>query len=213
MTKSRSVIGALKPEVSTTGREQLIRAAICLFGRDGYGAIPVRKVADVAGVSFALIRFHFGSKEGLREAAEERVISSYLGLVAQASEARTLDELLHQIDETMVDFPEVTRFLRRAIIDDRPIARRFLSELLKLEKLQRRSPLFKGLPEDSFLRDPIINLARRVGYILLAPQLEEMMGVKVFCPSELKRRNMKEARAIELCRLGLEVERKRARPK
>jgi AcrR family transcriptional regulator len=50
-------------------REALIRAAIEVFGRDGFGAASTRAIAEAAGVNQALIGYHFGGKPGLYSAA------------------------------------------------------------------------------------------------------------------------------------------------
>lgn len=47
--------------------------ALDLFARFGPDAVTVRRIAAAAGVSPALVVHHFGSKEGLRQAVDERV--------------------------------------------------------------------------------------------------------------------------------------------
>ena len=46
-------------------REQILGAAFRVAGRDGIGGLTVRSVAAEAGVSHALVLFHFGRKERL----------------------------------------------------------------------------------------------------------------------------------------------------
>ena len=46
-------------------REQILKAAVTVAGRDGIEGITVRGVASEAGVSHALVLFHFGRKERL----------------------------------------------------------------------------------------------------------------------------------------------------
>jgi TetR/AcrR family transcriptional regulator, regulator of cefoperazone and chloramphenicol sensitivity len=50
-------------------REALIRAAIDMFGRDGFSAASTRAISEAAGVNQALIGYHFGGKPGLYLAA------------------------------------------------------------------------------------------------------------------------------------------------
>ncbi|MEN8163194.1 MAG: TetR/AcrR family transcriptional regulator [Acidobacteriota bacterium] len=54
-------------------REKLLNAALRLFGERGYDGVTTHDIAREAGVSQGLIRFHFGSKGGLREAVDERL--------------------------------------------------------------------------------------------------------------------------------------------
>ncbi|MFD0540900.1 helix-turn-helix domain-containing protein [Actinomadura luteofluorescens] len=55
-------------------REALIAADRRLFAERGYKATTTREIATEAGVSHALLRYHFSSKEGLRDAVDENVL-------------------------------------------------------------------------------------------------------------------------------------------
>ena len=55
-------------------REALIRAAVEIFGRDGFNATGTRALAEAAGVNQALIAYHFGGKAGLYLAALEHIV-------------------------------------------------------------------------------------------------------------------------------------------
>jgi AcrR family transcriptional regulator len=61
--------------VSSTGdftaRARIRDAAIDLFAERGIAAATIRDIAAKAGVSSGLLRHHFGSKEGLRDACDE----------------------------------------------------------------------------------------------------------------------------------------------
>ncbi|RZU51792.1 TetR family transcriptional regulator [Krasilnikovia cinnamomea] len=54
-----------------TARARIRDAAIDLFAEHGFAAATVRDIAQRAGVSSGLLRHHFGSKEGLRDACDE----------------------------------------------------------------------------------------------------------------------------------------------
>jgi TetR/AcrR family transcriptional regulator, regulator of cefoperazone and chloramphenicol sensitivity len=55
-------------------REALIRAAVEIFGRDGFNAAGTRALAEAAGVNQALIAYHFGGKAGLYLAAIGHIV-------------------------------------------------------------------------------------------------------------------------------------------
>ncbi|MFC9898334.1 TetR family transcriptional regulator [Nocardia sp. NPDC127579] len=57
-------------DLSTAAR--IRDAAIEVFGEQGF-SVGVRKIAAAAGVSPGLVNHHFGSKDGLRAACDERV--------------------------------------------------------------------------------------------------------------------------------------------
>jgi AcrR family transcriptional regulator len=72
-----------------TTREALLRAAIEVFGRDGFDAASTRAISEVAGVNLALIGYHFGGKPGLYLAALEFIagrVRTRLGPVVESIE-------------------------------------------------------------------------------------------------------------------------------
>ncbi|MFP1632115.1 CerR family C-terminal domain-containing protein [Zhengella sp. ZM62] len=67
-------------------REALVQAGLTLFGRDGFAATSTRAIAAMAGTNVASIAYHFGGKEGLRQACAKAVasrISHVAGAAAQ----------------------------------------------------------------------------------------------------------------------------------
>jgi AcrR family transcriptional regulator len=79
-----------------TAKATIRDEALRLFARSGPDAVSVRQIAAAAGVSPALVVHHFGSKQGLREAVDERV-------------ALVFDELFQSVvaDPTAVDWSAV----------------------------------------------------------------------------------------------------------
>jgi AcrR family transcriptional regulator len=59
-----------------SARDALIRAAIELFGRDGYAAVSTRMLSERAGTNIASIKYYFGSKDDLYRAAVEHVVET-----------------------------------------------------------------------------------------------------------------------------------------
>jgi AcrR family transcriptional regulator len=89
-----------RPGPSTT-RDAILAAARERFSEQGYDRVRMRDVAGDAGVDVALVTYHFGSKDGLFEAALE---------MPRPMAALMADVLEHgEID----DFAE--RFLRRVL--------------------------------------------------------------------------------------------------
>ena len=50
-----------------TAKERILEAAIRLFAAKGYGATGLREIVKEAGVSVAMVNYHFGSKQALLE--------------------------------------------------------------------------------------------------------------------------------------------------
>lgn len=60
--------------VDQTARARIRDSAIARFGADGFASVSVRAIAADAGVSPGLVIHHFGDKDGLRRACDERVL-------------------------------------------------------------------------------------------------------------------------------------------
>lgn len=83
-------------------RVKIRDAAIEQMARRGY-AVPLRAIADAAGVSLGLINHHFGSKEGLRQACDDHV----LGLIASVKS----DSLRGSAVEAMANLSRIEEFV------------------------------------------------------------------------------------------------------
>jgi AcrR family transcriptional regulator len=64
--------GYTEEEAST--REQILRAATREFAEHGFRGASIRGIATAAGVSAGLVQHHFGTKDGLKQACDERVM-------------------------------------------------------------------------------------------------------------------------------------------
>lgn len=60
-------------------REQLIRAGLVLFSRQGLEGVRTRQLAEHAGVNQSAIPYHFGGKDGVYAAVLERTAESIVG--------------------------------------------------------------------------------------------------------------------------------------
>jgi AcrR family transcriptional regulator len=68
-------VRSITSDTDLTTRARVRDAAIRLFAAEGYDLVPVRRIAEEAGVSAALVIHHFGSKEGLRQACDDHVLA------------------------------------------------------------------------------------------------------------------------------------------
>lgn len=62
-------------------REALIKAAVEVFGRDGFDAASTRAISEAAGVNQALIGYHFGGKPSLYLAALNFIADSVVARI------------------------------------------------------------------------------------------------------------------------------------
>ncbi|HWE47885.1 MAG TPA: TetR family transcriptional regulator [Caulobacteraceae bacterium] len=187
------------------GRERLIESAVRLFGKNGFEGTSVRDIADDAGVSFSLIRFYFGSKDGLRDAAEAWVVTYCLDRTLSAADAERFEDVAPHI-EALLDSSlaptDVIPFLRRAFIDERPIALELVKGLIA------KAGTFRGkrAPGEAWAQDPTLLVAQGVGLMMLSPIFQTLQGRDVYGREELLRLNAQAFRMEELILKGLAAE-------
>lgn len=63
-------------EHSQTTKERILEAAADIFGKEGFKAATIRRIAEAAQVNIAAINYHFRDKEGLYAAVLEQVFHS-----------------------------------------------------------------------------------------------------------------------------------------
>jgi TetR/AcrR family transcriptional regulator len=98
-----------------SGRERILAVAIKMFSEAGYDGTTTAGVAREAGVTQPLVHHHFGSKDGLWEAAMEELFRDVQRFTAPRDGA-VAERLLGPIED-FVRFvsvrPEVTRVVAR----------------------------------------------------------------------------------------------------
>ena len=65
-------------------RAALIRAALKLFGRQGFEGTSTREIAALANANIGSIAYHFGGKEGLRAACADYIVETIGGIAGPA---------------------------------------------------------------------------------------------------------------------------------
>ncbi|MCA0417760.1 MAG: CerR family C-terminal domain-containing protein [Proteobacteria bacterium] len=126
-------------------REALIRAGLDLFGRHGFEASSIRQIARVAGVNSAGIAYHFGGKDGLRQACAEAVVATMKQRVFGAAAAMPpLDGLASEaaVELLLGIIGRVTAFATQAA-ESETIARFVLREMT--EPTTAFETLYEGL--------------------------------------------------------------------
>jgi len=125
------------PSPAEMTRMALIRAALKLFGRQGYDGTSTREIAAAAKANIGSIAYHFGGKEGLRTAVADHIVDTIQGIARQATggadaaperleprEARAkLIEATRQMVAFMVARPEageIVQFILRELSQPTP---------------------------------------------------------------------------------------------
>lgn len=81
-------------EQSEKTRERLLKAAVEIFGRQGYDGASTRAIVDAAGANIQAIPYYFGGKEGLYLAA-----ATYLGGEIGRHTAEPRERAIRRLDE------------------------------------------------------------------------------------------------------------------
>jgi AcrR family transcriptional regulator len=103
-----------------TARARIRDAAIELFTERGVKGTRILDIAQAAGVSGGLIRHHFGSKEGLREACDTSVMNELLRFKMQVLEQVKADPEFRPTFDTRQVL--LRRYVGRAMVDGSPAA-------------------------------------------------------------------------------------------
>lgn len=102
-----------------TARARIRDAAIALFAEKGIDKATVRDIAAAAGVSSGLLRHHFGSKEGLRDACDDYAVAELARIRAPYVDGRGADEAY--VLEAIRSAPlRLQNYLVRSIMDGTP---------------------------------------------------------------------------------------------
>jgi AcrR family transcriptional regulator len=97
-----------------TARARIRDAAIALFTERGIAGATIRDIAEAAGVSSGLLRHHFGSKEGLRDACDEFAMARIAQLQMAFTESQSLGGALAP------DALALQQYMVRSLMDGSP---------------------------------------------------------------------------------------------
>ncbi|MFP4148983.1 MAG: TetR/AcrR family transcriptional regulator, partial [Nitriliruptoraceae bacterium] len=153
-------------------------AAIVCFAEVGVAATPVRRIAEVAGVSPALVMHHFGSKDALRAACDQHVaavIRARKSAVVQAGPG--LDPVATLRDQG--DGPPLLAYLARTLTDGSPHVAGLLDELVADAVAYTTEAEASGMLRES--DDPraraAVMLLWSLGAVVLHEHAERLLGV------------------------------------
>jgi AcrR family transcriptional regulator len=99
MMASPAAAPARRGRPSTGARERILDAAIEVLKSDGYAGLTIAKVAARAGESKPLVAYHYGSKQGLVQAAGRSIAEMITNEVLDAIDgATTVEEVVRGVD-------------------------------------------------------------------------------------------------------------------
>ena len=150
----------------------MLREAVRLFGESGFAGTSVRAVAAAAGVSPANVMHHFGSKDALRLATDERVLGVLSASLKAAAQAVVEGGDPGAVAELVGD-PGVRGYLRRVLLDGGEAGRTLVVELVALVRagLERAYAAQRVRPGTDLEYASVQVVALTVGPLLLGPLL------------------------------------------
>jgi AcrR family transcriptional regulator len=178
-----------------TTRYRLRQAALRLFAEHGFEGTSTRAIAEAAGVSPALVTHHFGSKEGLREAVNEDLLTMFGEELAQVDVAPGDSDRISRLaalTARLFGEDQVLRwYLRRLLLEGSPASVDMLSRLLEgtREELNKLAEV-NGLRSDVDRNwAPFQILFLLLGPLLLEPVLATILQTDLFDPAVLSERS------------------------
>ncbi|RCV54718.1 TetR/AcrR family transcriptional regulator [Marinitenerispora sediminis] len=189
-----------------TARARLRMAALRLFAERGFEAASTRAIAAEAGVSHALLRHHFGSKEGLRRAVDEDVLDTFDRILADLDAPADGDGLMAAfgtVTARLFGADELRRdYLRRALLEGSAASGELFRRLLdgarvRLDQLRPGAGAEPGPEAESDrLWAPYQVLFLILGPMLLEPVMRHTLDQPVFAPEVLHDRSAANQRLL-----------------
>ena len=163
-----------------------------LFAQRGAAAVTLREIAAEAGVSPSLVIHHYGSKDGLREAVDNRAIALVDALVTEltgVSGKGPSSSLAAALSSELERDPLLPAYLRRLLIDGgkpaetlfRTLFEAVLSGFATFEAAGLARPSSDADVRAAFL------LVNDLAVVLLRDQVHEVLGIDPLARSGMER--------------------------
>ena len=189
-------MGSVPNEGDLTAKANIRNAALRLFAERGHDAVTMREIAAAAGVSPALVVHHFGSKEGLRAAADGYAAQAFDALFAMDGQdladvltgdgAVSVAELFARAFPTGSPLPA---YLRRLLLTNDPAGAALFGRWYALTRrlLDSMTELGVARPsEDRPVRAAFL-LVNDLALVLLRNQVAAAIGVDPLTPEGVTR--------------------------
>jgi AcrR family transcriptional regulator len=158
-----------------TARARIRDAAIALFAERGIGSATIRDIAQAAGVSSGLVRHHFGSKEGLRQACDDFAMAE-----AARLQSRIFDDgqtILGSLHPSVI---QLQRYLVRSTLDTPGKSSAMFGRMVEMGE--------QWIAEQGIrVADPrayaAVLVAMQMGMFLMADHLSAALGTDVTKPA------------------------------
>ncbi len=157
------------PPKPSSVRTRLLDAALKCFLADEYHRVTTRLIADQADANASMIRYYFGSKEGLYEEMIRKTLTPLLEVLdsQQMTSANGFIDFLHLYYTTMADKPEFPKLILKVLALNHGPGKRFIQQLLERGRSQGAKTI-EHLKENGLLPTTINADILRIAFISLA---------------------------------------------
>ncbi|MEM8619349.1 MAG: TetR family transcriptional regulator [Actinomycetota bacterium] len=157
-------------------RQRIIVAAIDLVGSDGSRAATVRRVAEAAAVSPALVMHHFGSKAGLFAACDEAVMAT-IGRAVDALSADDRDAGFVELLAEESAGPAMS-YIGRVLHDGGDNGRQWFDWMIDLTRdgMATLAAAGRARPAEDPQMQAVLLLTMDLGVVLLRQHVERYLG-------------------------------------
>lgn len=153
-----------------TGRARIRDAALAAFAEDG-DAASIRAIAKRAGCSPALVQHHFGTKDSLREACDDYVVT-YFREQVEAGVAELGIANPDYIADVYRSAPIVIGYLNRCLVENTPKAQWIFDSLVDLTEPYLSTDAASGARDRA-----AVLVAMKLGLLLLRPHVERALAL------------------------------------
>lgn len=171
-----------------TARARIRDSAIAAFARDGYDGASLRRIAQEAGVSPALIVHHFGDKNALRAECDDYVVSVFIDEEHDLITAPTRDRIRTALNDLGRYGPYID-YLARMLADGSAAADRlfdsFLANTRDVLDEQKAAGMLEPMsdPEMTIMLLTLMGLAP----VVMRAQIARALGTDQLSPAGLLR--------------------------
>ena len=168
----------LRRSEDLTTKARIRDAAVARFPEHGFGSTTIRGIAGDAGVSPALVVHHFGSKEGLREACDEHVVSVFRETKLAAMEEGNMFNPGFAASAYQMAAP-LLRYFGWALARGHPAADTLFDEMLKEGIEISRIAVERGMIHDSpdLETRTAVQMSMQLGMTVMHAHLERNLGI------------------------------------
>lgn len=181
-------------QVEAAGRRQLLKAGMKLFAERGFAAVGLREIAAAAGVSLGLVRTHFGSKDGLREAIDAYVLEEIRALYAAVLEHSSVEALEQAVEDALDWIPrdhDALMYARMSLMERTPGSQALFDEMLAVMRQFIDNNARLGFLQPDVDREwaAIYMVFDFIGPAVIEPFAEHALGQSMYAKSMIARRN------------------------